>query len=70
MACKPLKAKEYYINIEPQAQIYVNDALKEKGMTIDLSQLRPENLEELIDGLGDVRIDVDDKDAKVAVFCE
>lgn len=56
--------------IPPQAQIYVNDALKEKGMTIDLSQLRPENLEELIDGLGDVRIDVDDKDAKVAVFCE
>lgn len=56
--------------IPPQAQVYVNDALKEKGMTIDLSQLKPENLEELIDGLSEMRIDVDDKDAKVAVFCE
>jgi hypothetical protein len=56
--------------IPPQAQIYVNDALREKGMTLDLSQLKPENLEELIDGLSDMTVDVVDKDAKVAVFCE
>jgi hypothetical protein len=56
--------------IPPQAQIYVNDALREKGLTVDLSQLKPENLEELIDGLSDMTVDVDDKDAKVAVFCE
>src|SRR5512137_2783073 len=35
--------------IPPQAQTYVNEALREKGMTLDLSQLKPENLEELID---------------------
>jgi membrane peptidoglycan carboxypeptidase len=56
--------------IPPQAQIYVNDALREKGLTLDLSQLKPENLEELIDGLSDMTVDVVDKDAKVAVFCE
>jgi membrane peptidoglycan carboxypeptidase len=56
--------------IPPQAQIYVNDALREKGMSVDLSQLKPENLEELIDGLSDMTVDIDDKDAKVAVFCE
>jgi polyhydroxyalkanoate synthesis regulator phasin len=57
--------------IPPQAQVYVNDALREKGVTtIDLSQLKPENLEELIDGLSDMTVDVVDKDAKVAVFCE
>lgn len=56
--------------IPQQAQDHVNEALREKGLTIDLSQLKPENLEELIDGLSDMRIDVDDKDAKVAVFCE
>ncbi|HKD44601.1 MAG TPA: hypothetical protein VKD24_03010 [Candidatus Angelobacter sp.] len=56
--------------IPPQAQIYLDDALREKGLTVDLSQLKPENLEELIDGLNDMTIDVDDKDAKVAVFCE
>lgn len=56
--------------IPPQAQVYVNDALREKGLTVDLSQLKPENLEELIDGLSDMTVDVVDKDAKVAVFCE
>lgn len=56
--------------IPPQAQVYVNDALREKGMTVDLSQLKPENLEELIDGLSDMTVDVVDKSAKVAVFCE
>jgi polyhydroxyalkanoate synthesis regulator phasin len=57
--------------IPPQAQGYVNDALREKGLTtIDLSQLKPENLEELIEGLSDMTVDVVDKNAKVAVFCE
>src|SRR6201997_4686036 len=31
--------------IPPQAQAHVNDALKEKGLTVDLSQLKPENQE-------------------------
>jgi hypothetical protein len=56
--------------IPPQAQAHVNDALKEKGFTVDLSQLKPENLEELVDELGDMTVDVADKHAKVAVFCE
>jgi D-serine deaminase-like pyridoxal phosphate-dependent protein len=56
--------------IPPQAQVHVNDALREKGLTVDLSQLKPENLEELIDGLSDMTVDVVDKNAKVAVFCE
>lgn len=56
--------------IPPQAQAHVNDALREKGLTVDLSQLKPENLEELVDGLSDVTVDVVDKHAKVAVFCE
>jgi hypothetical protein len=57
--------------IPPQAQVHVNDALREQGiMQIDLSQLKPENLEELIDSLGEMTVDVQDKDARVAVFCE
>ena len=56
--------------IPPQAQVYVNDAMKEKGITVDLSQLKPENLEELVDELGDMTVDVVDKNAKVAIFCE
>jgi hypothetical protein len=56
--------------IPPQAQVAVNDALREQGLSVDLSQLKPENLEELIDGLSDMTVDVHNEDAKVAVFCE
>jgi hypothetical protein len=53
-----------------QARDQVNDALREKGMQIDLTQIKPENLEELVDQLSDLTVDVDDKHAKVRVFCE
>ena len=56
--------------IPPEARDRVNQALKNEGMHFDLNQLKPENLEELIDHLEDLTIDVDDKDVKVRVFCE
>jgi hypothetical protein len=56
--------------IPPEARDRVNLALKNEGMTFDLNQLKPENLEELIDHLEDLTIDVDDKNVKVRVFCE
>lgn len=52
------------------AQVHVNEALKEHGMQIDLSQLKPENLEELVDHLKDLTVDVDEKSNKVKIFCE
>jgi hypothetical protein len=56
--------------IPPQARIKVDSAMRENGMMIDLSQLKPENLEELIDQLNDLTVDVDDQNAKVRVFAE
>jgi SHOCT-like protein len=56
--------------IPPQAQIKVNDALQQQGLTLDLSQLKPENLEELVDQLSELTVDVDDSKSKVRVFCE
>jgi len=51
-----------------------NDAMQEKGVPIDLSQIKPENLEELVEQLNDLTVDVDQKEAgarvKVRVFCE
>lgn len=51
-----------------------NDAMQEQGVPIDLSQIKPENLEELVEHLNDLTVDVDQKDAntkvKVRVFCE
>jgi polyhydroxyalkanoate synthesis regulator phasin len=58
--------------IPVQARAQVNDAMRERGVPFDLSQIKPENLEELIDQLNDLTIDVDESrgQTKVRVFCE
>jgi len=64
--------------IPPQARDHVNQALHERGIPFDLSQIRPDNLEELVDQLNELTIDVDvnnrngrgDEKVKVRVFCE
>lgn len=55
--------------IPAKARDQVNDALRVKGMLIDLNQIKPENLEELIDHLDGLTVDVDQKN-KVSLFCE
>jgi hypothetical protein len=53
------------------ASDHINQALKNSGVDIDISKVRPENLEELVDHLRDLTVDVDStKGEKVRVFCE
>jgi hypothetical protein len=60
--------------IPAQALNRANQAMQEKGVPIDLSQIKPENLEDLVEQLNDLTVDVDQRDAgakvKVRVFCE
>jgi hypothetical protein len=56
--------------LPPYAREQVNAALASQGIPFDLSQLRPENLEALIEQLGDLSVDIDADHAKVRVFCE
>jgi len=56
--------------IPAQAREHVNEAMREHGVNFDLGQLKPENLEELIDQLTDLTVHVDQRDAQVRVFCE
>jgi hypothetical protein len=60
--------------IPPRAQEHVNEALRERGVPFDLSRLRPEDLDELIEQLQDLTLDVDQEGdrekVKVRVFCE
>ena len=56
--------------IPPQARMKVNDALHKQGIDLDLSELKPENLEELIYQLKELTVDIDDNSSKVRVFCE
>jgi len=58
--------------IPPVAREHVNEALHQQGIGFDINQLKPENLEELVDQLKDLTIDVDQPKSKtkVRVFCE
>ena len=59
--------------IPVQAHDQLDQAFSKHGVPITLSQIKPENLEELIDHLDDLTVDVDGKDGnatKVKVYCE
>ena len=59
--------------IPAQAHNQLDEALSKHGVPITLSQIKPENLEELIDHLDDLTVDVNGTDGnstKVRVFCE
>ena len=56
--------------IPPEAREEVNAALRRKGVTFDLSQLKPENLEALIEQLGELTVDLDQEGTRVRVFAE
>jgi hypothetical protein len=59
--------------IPQQAHEQLDEALSSHGVPLTLSQIKPENLEELIDHLEDLTVDVDGKEGnatKVRVFCE
>jgi hypothetical protein len=58
--------------IPKQAHDQLDQALSLHGVPVTLSQIKPENLEELIDHLEDLTVDVDGQDGntRVKVFCE
>jgi hypothetical protein len=56
--------------IPPQALTKLNAELNNSGVPIDLTQLKPQHIEELIEQLDELTVDVDDADSKVQVFCE
>jgi hypothetical protein len=59
--------------IPVQVHQQLDEALNRHGVPITLSQIKPENLAELIDHLEDLTVDVDGSGgnaAKVRVFCE
>ena len=47
----------------------VIDMMK-RDFNVDINQIKPENLEDLVEQLGDLTVDVDHETAKVRVFCE
>lgn len=56
--------------IPKDVQGKIDESLHEKGMQFSLADLRPETVEELIEGLSDLSVGVDDGGDSVRVFCE
>ena len=57
--------------IPPEARDKVNGALRDKGIDFDVRNVKPEDLEELIEALSDLEVDVvSAKGEKVKVFVE
>lgn len=48
----------------------VNRALKNNGIDVDVSKIKPEDFESLVAHLRELTVDVDDGNEKVRVFCE
>lgn len=55
--------------IPAHAQLKVNEALKEKGIEMDFTTIKPQELEELVVHLNDLQVEVDGEE-KVRVYCE
>ncbi|PDP88121.1 hypothetical protein CQJ94_08320 [Glycomyces fuscus] len=56
--------------VPPQALTKVNAQLGRAGVPIDLTELKPQHVEDLVEHLGELTVDVDDPSAQVQVFCE
>lgn len=56
--------------IPPQALGQASIQLSKSGVPFDLTQLKPEQLEALVEHLDEMTVEVDQPDAKVRVFCE
>lgn len=56
--------------IPPQARDQINAELAKNGVPFDINQVKPENLEDLVDQLNDLQVDVDQEKTKVRIYCE
>src|SRR2546423_11694744 len=52
------------------AKDQINEALRKNGVPIDVTQLKPEDLDELVVHLADLTIVVEEKDTQVRIFAE
>ena len=56
--------------IPPEAYNEMDEKLKNKGIMFDLRNMKPENVEELIQALNDLEVDIQGSQEKVRVYTE
>lgn len=56
--------------IPPQAMEQINTSMSEAGMSFDLNNIKPEDIEDIIQSLREMEVNVNSKDGdKIRVFC-
>jgi hypothetical protein len=56
--------------IPPQAMDQINDSMSEHGMSIDFSNLKPQDIDDLVEALREMEVNVDSANGdKVRVYC-
>jgi predicted TIM-barrel fold metal-dependent hydrolase len=56
--------------IPPEAYNQMDEKLKNRGIMFDLRNMKPENIEELIQALNDLEVNVDGSAEKFRVYTE
>jgi len=56
--------------VPPQALTKINAELAKSGVPIDLTELKPQHIEDLIEQLDEVDVDINDPNTTMQVFCE
>jgi hypothetical protein len=57
--------------IPPQAMVHIDEHMKEKGFNFDLTQIKKEDIDELISHLAEMQVDVKSRTGdNVRVYCE
>ena len=56
--------------IPPEAMDKINNTLREKGVNFDVRSIKSDDIEELVEALGDLEVDVESGREKVKVFVE
>ena len=56
--------------IPPQARDQINAEMAKNGVPFDINQIRPENLEDLVEQLNELQVDVNQEKTKVRIYCE
>ncbi len=55
--------------IPKNAQKEIQSSMEKSGITLDLNAITPENVQELMSALEEMKIDVDAEDATIQVYC-
>jgi len=56
--------------IPPQAADKMNEAMREKGINFDFRNLKPDDIDELVEALSDLQVDVNDGKESIKVYME